>query len=509
MRLLAGKQHSQRAIARMCHIPRRTLDEYMMRLKLAKLSWPLPDDMDDARLEACLFPSAAKQTSKFPLPNWEYIYGEMHSGKGSTLQRLHEEYLEQHPNGMKYTRFCQLYARFKKKQASTTSYVYAAGEIAFVDYAGRTVLVEPSGGTAGFNAQVFVGVLGASGLMYAEATRSQQIPDWLASNERMLICWGGTPRKIVCDNLKSAVTKPSDSGEAVIQEQYLSLATHYSVNIVAARPSHPKDKARVEQAVQMVTRWVLFVLRKKTFTSLHELNLEISRLVARINQKPTKRTKMSREQLFEASERAALQPLPTRRWEFAVDYLRKVNLDYHVQLDNHFYSVPYGLIDEQVVIRATAGVVAVYHRDEHVASHPRSYVPGKTTNESHRDPKHSYLNEWRQEGAIEAAALLGPSCAAFLAKIFAKDLHIAHQKGASDSLHNLAREYPLSRLDAACARALASEAPGFTFVRNLLRNRRESLQMTGTDDAGVILEHSNLRQESEFTLHLVSGGNKQ
>jgi transposase len=508
LRLLSAKQHSERAIAKMCRISRSTIVEYKMRADEAGLFWPLPENLDDAAMEARLFPSEAKQPSKFPQPDWDYIDKEMHSGKGATLQALHEEYLEQYPNGMKYTRFCQVYKKFIRKQSSTTNYTYASGEVAFVDYAGRTIPIGSSGGDEEFDAQLFVGVLGASGLIYAEATRSQQIPDWLASHQRMFASWGGTPRKIVCDNLKSAVTKASNTGEPVIQEHYLSLATHYNVNIVPARPWHPKDKGRAEQAVLMATRRILFVLRHNTFTSLREANVEIGKLAVRINQKPTKRTKTSREQFFEASERSALQPLPTYRWEFAVDNLRKVNFDYHVQLENHFYSVPYGLIDESVVVRATAGVVDVYFHNKHVASHARSYVAGKTTNESHRDPKHNYLSEWRQEGALESAGLVGPSCAAFLAKIFAKEMHIGHRKGASDSLQNMAREYPASRVETACAVALASDAPGMTFVRNLLRNRRESLLKTGTDDAGVILEHSNLRPESEFTLHIVSGGNK-
>jgi transposase len=492
----------------MCGISRRTLGDYSMRLKEAGLSWPLPENLDDAALEARLFPPECKQASKFPQPDWQEIDKEMHSGKGATLQVLHEEYLQQFPNGMKYTRFCQIYKKFKRNQASTTSFTYAAGQIAFVDYAGRTVPVGSSGGTEGFNAQVFVGVLGSSGLVFAEATRSQQIPDWLASHQRMFAFWGGTPRTIVCDNLKSAVTKASYRGETTVQEDYRALTTHYSVNVVPARPARPKDKGRAEQAVKMVTRQVLFVLRHKTFTSLHDLNLEISKLVVRINQKPTKRTKTSREQLFEASERAALQPLPTAPWEYSVYCHRQVGLDYHIEFQNHSYSVPYGLIGERVEARATVGVIDVYLDNKHVASHARAYVPGRTTNENHLDPKHKIFNAWQSEDALRAAELIGPSCAALLAKVFAKDTHIHHQMGAAKSIDSMARDYTAARLETACARALDTETHDMTFVRNLLRNRREALLKTGTDDAGVILEHSNLRAESEFTLHIVSGGNK-
>ena len=479
-----------------------------MRMKEAGLVWPLPADLDDAALEALLFTSEACQAPTFPQPDWAEVDRQMHSGKGATVQVLHEEYLQQFPDGMKYRRFCQLYKRFCRSQKSTMRFVYDAGSVAFVDYAGRTVPIGPSGGAEEFRAQIFVGVLGASGYVYADATRSQQIPDWLGSHQRMYASWGGVPRTVVCDNLKSAVSKTSYRGEPQIQENYRDQATHYGINIVPARPRRPKDKGKAEQAVQMVTRTVLFVLRNETFATLHDLNLAIIELIARLNSKLIKRLKISREQLFESIERPALRSLPTTAWEYAEYSHLRVGTDYHVEFRNHAYSVPYGLIGEQVEVRATTGIVDICHKGTHVASHARSYISGRSTCAEHRDPSHAAYQDWRPEDALQNAKLIGPSCCEMLQKIYAQDPHTDHQRRAAQSLNNMAREYSPLRLEIACTRALAADAHDLTFIRNLLRNHREAIQRTGTDDTGAIKVHSNLRSEEEFTLHIVSGGNK-
>jgi hypothetical protein len=211
----------------------------------------------------------------------------------------------------------------------------------------------------------------------------------------------------------------------------------------------------------------------------------------------------SRSELFEETERAFLQPLPTTAWEYAEYHHLRVDLSYHVEFDNHAYSVPYKLIGEQVVVRATASVIDITHRGSHVASHARAYCPGRTTNPLHRHPKHAAYLEWSADESLSIARSLGEACGTLLEKIFGKDNHIDHQRRAFRSIQNMARDYGQDRLENACARALNAEAHEMTFVRNLLRNHREALAPTGTEGATVITDHTNLRSEAEFTLHLI------
>jgi transposase len=513
LQLIAEGKDSLREISKKCNVSRKALREYEMRLQQAGLSWPLPADLDDAELEARLFSLGNRRSSKFPQPDWEYVQEQMSSFKGATLQTLHAEYKAAHQNGMKYRRFCQLYKAFVKKQKSTLRFVYEPGSVGFVDYAGGTITVTPTGADGPFDAQIFVAALGASGLVYAEATRTQQIPDWLASHQRMFNHWGGVPRTIVCDTLKSAVTIASYRGEPVVNHAYLELAMHYDVNIVPARPKHPQDKAKVEQAVQMVTRSVLFLLRNRIFSNLHDVNLAIQELVDGINRKPVRRTDASRQDHFESFERSALKPLPTTAWEFSVYEHLRVGPDYHINYKGHEYSVPYTLRGEQVDIRATAGLIEISLNGRHVFSHVRSYIPGRTTKPSHLDPKHKAYLDWNADEALRAAAVIGPSCDALLRRIFEKDSHIDHRRRASLSLRNMAKDYGTERLEAACQRAISADVPGdanaTTFVRNLLRNNRETLAPTGTDDSGVIRQHSNLRSSSEFGLRVIEGGKRK
>lgn len=513
LQLIAEGKHSLRQISKQCNVSRKALREYQMRLREAGLTWPLPADLDDAELESRLFPSGTHHASKFPQPDWKHVQEQMNSFKGATLQALHAEYADAHPNGMKYVRFCQLYKAFVKKQKSTLRFVYEPGSVGFVDYAGGTIKVTPTGVEEPFDSQIFVAALGASGLVYAEATRTQQIPDWLASHQRMFKHWGGVPRTIVCDNLKSAVTIPSYRGEPVVNDAYLEMAAHYDVNIVPARPKHPQDKAKVEQAVQMVTRSVLFLLRNRIFGNLHDVNLAIQELVDGINRKPVRRTGISRHEQFEFSERSALKPLPTTAWEFSVYEHLRVGPDYHINYKGHEYSVPYTLRGEQVEIRATAALIEISLNGKHVFSHIRSYIPGRTTEPSHLDPKHKAYLDWNGDEALRAAAVIGPSCDALLRRIFEKDSHIDHRRRASLSLQSMAKDYGTGRLEAACERAISAgvsgDANATTFVRNLLRNNRESLAPTGTDNSGVIRQHSNLRASSEFGLRVIEGGKRK
>ena len=292
----------------------------------------------------------------------------------------------------------------------------------------------------------------------------------------------------------------------MLQQQYAELARHYGINILPARPRRPQDKASVEKAVQSVGRWVLFSLRNEHFTSLHELNEAICKLVLRMNQKPIRRQKISREQLFALGEQAALQPLPATKWEYAEYHLLCVHADYHVEFGNHPYSLPHELIGERVEVRATVTCIDIHHQGKLVATHQRSYGPGRTTEPAHLAPNHKSYLTWNPDHALESAGLIGSQTKDFLAAIFAQDSHTEHQRRASRSIQAMEKDFSAERLEQACSRALIAGADSIMCLRNILRNHREALMPTGTTAVTAVSEHENLCAPSEFTL--IKGGRK-
>src|SRR3989442_2858443 len=409
LRLRLGEKLSGRQVSAALGLPLTTVWDYVNRAHEAGFGWPLPGELDDAELEAMLFASAARPPSALrPLPDWAQVHREIRR-KGVTLQLLNLEYLEQHPGGYQYSQFCELYRRWQRGIDLVMRQEHRAGEKMFIDYAGQTIpVIERATGVI-TEAQIFVTVLGASNYTYAEAFPSQELPYWIAGHAHALTFYGGAARLWVPDNLWSGVTK-SHRYEPVINRTYEEMATHYGCAVLPARPRKPRDKAKVELGVLLVERWILARLRNRTFYSFAELNAAIRELVDCLNRRPFKKMPGSRLSLFEELERPALRPLPATPYEFALWQTAKVNVDYHVEVDRHYYSVPYQLAGETCDVRLTAGVVEIFLRERRVASHLRSYQRGRhTTEPAHMPASHRRHLEWTPGRIVSCAQKTGPA----------------------------------------------------------------------------------------------------
>jgi transposase len=285
LRLKWGNGMSNRRIAASSGIGRPTVSEYLRRAEEAGLSWPLPDDLDDARLERLLFPPAPDlPAQERGIPDWAHIHGEL-KHKGVTLFLLWQEYRANHPDGYQYSWFCEHYRAWQGKLDMVMRQDHRAGEKLFVDYAGQTVPVIDRATGEIREAQIFVAVLGASNYTYAEATWSQSLPDWIGSHVRCLHFLGGIPELVVPDNLRSGVSK-AHRYEPDTNPTYQDMASHYGVAVLPARVRKPRDKAKVEGGVLIVERWILAVLRHRQFFSLVELNTVIRELLEKLNARP-------------------------------------------------------------------------------------------------------------------------------------------------------------------------------------------------------------------------------
>lgn len=462
------------------------------RARIAGLDWEMVEELSNEELEEKLYPPARGRVSKRPLPDCVWIHTERRR-PGVTLELLHHEYLEQHPDGLRYTAFCDRYRRWLKKKRLSMRQVHKAGEKLFVDYAGSGPhIVDPATGEI-IDVELFVGVLGASNYTYAEATRTQRSEDWIASHVRTLEFLGGVPELLVPDQLKSGVTRPCRY-EPGVQRTYEELGLHYDTVVIPARPKKPKDKAKVEVGVQVATRWIVARLRNQTFFSLDELNVRIAELLDDLNNRTMRTYGVSRRALFERLDRPALKPLPAGRFTYAEWKKAKVNLDYHVELDRRYYSVPFQLAHEEVEIRSTATTVEIFRRGQRVASHPRSLLKGRhTTVPEHMPKAHRQHLKWTPSRLIHWAGTIGPRTQDLVQVILETRRHPEQGYRSCLGILRLVKQYGAPRLEAACARALGAHARSYRHVSSILKNGLDRAPVLVCPAPSEPIQHENVR----------------
>lgn len=483
---------SNRAVARSVGLSVGAIGGTLHRARAAGLdSWAAVEAVADDVLAARLYQRREGTGRARPRPDCAAIHTERRQ-PGVTLQLLHLEYLERHPDGYQYTQYCELYRQWLRRRGLTMRQVHRAGEKGFVDYAGkRPCLTDPATGER-IPVELFVMVLGASSYTYAEATRTQQLPDWIASHTRAFAFFGGVPAAVVCDQLKSGVTVPCRY-EPGVQRLYAELGTHYGTTILPARPARPRDKAKVEVAVQVAERWIVARLRHETFYTLTALNARIAELLVELNAKSMRHYGgASRATLFARLDQPALRPLPPVPFEYAEWKHARVNLDYHIAVEHHAYSVPHALVHEAVEVRLTATTLEVFHTGHRVAVHRRSDRRGGfTTDPAHMPKAHQAHHEWRPSRFIAWAGTIGPQTAALVAAILADRPHPEQGYRSCLGILRLAKRYDAGRLEAACARALAAGARSYRHVDAILRRGLDRTPDTTT--ATPALDHENIR----------------
>jgi transposase len=488
---------SKRKIAASLGVSATAAGECLKRARRAGLLWPLPEDLTEEALERRLYPPAAEVArGQRPQPDWAAVHRELRR-PGVTLQLLWEEYRAAFPDGFGYSRYCELFADFKARLSPTMRQTHVAGERLFVDYAGTTLeVIDPATGEV-MTAQLFVAALGASSYIYAEATWTQGLSDWIGAHTRMFSFIGGVTAMVVSDNLRSGITKACFY-EPSVNRSYAEMAAHYDTAIVPARPYRARDKAKVEVAVQVATRFIIAKLRNRRFFSLSAVNAAIAELVAQINDRMSRHLGASRRTLFETLERDALKPLPAEPYVFAEWKECRVGLDYHVEIDKHYYSVPHHLLREKVWARITARTIEIFHRSQRVAAHLRSSADRKhTTVPEHMPSSHRRYAEWTPQRLTRQADEIGPNTSALVATILKERAHPEQGFRASIGIVRLAKSFGRERLEAACARALAIGARSYSSVNSILKNNLDRPRPASSAD-GPAIAHDNIRGPTYF-----------
>jgi transposase len=491
---------SVRQVAASLQLPHTTVADHLRRAKAAGLSWPLPEGLGDGAIEALLFVTPAAPAQPRPVPDWEQVHKELRR-KGVTLMLLWYEYRQEHPDGWSYSQFTDRYRQWRRHLDATMRQEHKAGERLFVDFPGETVPVyEALTGQVAFQAEIFVAVMGASSYVYAEAFPSQELIYWVTAHVHAFEALGGCPELVVCDNLRSGVSR-AHRYEPGINATFQEMAAHYGVAILPGRPYKARDKAKAEVGVLLVERWVVARLRKQRFTSLGELNAAITELVAWLNARPFKRLSGSRQSLFEELDRPVLRPLPPTRYEFATWRHARLGPDYHVELraERHFYSAPHTLIGQVLDVRASASTVEVFYRGERVASHPRSYTPGYTTDPAHMPEAHRRHAYWTPERIVSWAEKTGPATARFAEALISSRPHPQQGFRACLGVVRLSERYGKDRVEAACERALALRSYSYRSVEPMLRHGLDRLSLAEQLPLPVHPRHENLRGGSYYS----------
>lgn len=483
---------SVRAIGFSCNIGRQTVANYVTLSKISGINWEVDKNLNDTELEAKLYKNKVNIGGDRAIPDYEYINTEL-KRPGVTLQLLWCEYKQQDPNGYQYEMFCLLYRIWKKRQNVCMRQNHKAGEKLFIDYAGDKIqIINPATGE-GIPTELFVAVWGASNYTYAEATHSQQLEDWIMSHVRAFEYFGCVPKVCVPDNLRSGVSKACRY-EPDINLTYLDLAEYYGTVVIPARPYKSRDKAKVEVGVLIAERWILAVLRNKKFYSLGELNRGISGLLEKINNKEMIKLKKSRKELFETFDKPNALQLPEKSYEYAQWKKCRVNIDYHIEIDGHYYSVPYQLNKEQVDVRCTSKIVEIFFNKKRIASHIRDFNKGRhTTIPEHMPLSHRKYLEWTPSRIIEWAAKTGKNIAELVKNVLESREYPEQGYRSCLGILRLQKYYPVDRVEKACSRAIKYKLYSYKSVRNILELKLDQQFETESENKTVPVLHENIR----------------
>lgn len=490
---------SERAISRALNISRPVVKQYLTLFEKSGLDYEAIQQMDDDILLEVLSDKSPAMSPRLQTltDQFEYFIKEL-KRPGVTLQRLWEEYIVQHPDGFQYSQFCYHFQRWRDALDVSMPIEHKAGDKMFVDFTGQKLHIVDRETGEEIPVEVFVAILGASQRTYVQATLTQSQSDWIQANQNAFIYFHGVTKAIAPDCLKAAVTRGCKY-EPDINPQYFDFARHYHTTILPARPHHPKDKALVEGAVRIVYAWIFAALRNTFFHSLEDLNRAIARELELYNARPMQRLKVSRNDLFEQIEKAALLPLPRERYMLRNFKTATVQFNYHVYLpeDKHYYSVPYRLKGKKVTVIYNDTTVEIYSQYLRVALHKRAHgsLSRYSTLKEHMPPAHQYLSDWTPQKFISWAQKMGDYVTSVIEAILARPAHPEQSYKVCLGILNLEKHYSKERLNKACQRAMEFQNFSYRGIKRILENKMENIQL---DCFELPQDHANLRGKQYY-----------
>lgn len=495
LRFLAGL--SNRMIAKCTGLGKSAVSKHVGRAEELGLCWATVEKVPEEALEALLYPVVGEAPNTRAVPDWNEVAKQLRR-KGVTKLLLWEEYKEDHGRqAYSYSRYCELYAGWKGGVEPVMRFEHIAGEKCFVDYAGQKLSVVDPGTGEVRQAEIFVATLGASNYTFVDVTWSQGSEDFLASHQRAVEFFGGVSLIFVLDNLKSGVTK-ADRYEPLVNRSYEDLLSHLNAVAIPGRPRKPRDKAKVENGVQQVERWVLAPLRDRILIGLHEARSAVAERIEKLNARPFQKMAGSRLSVFLELEQPVLQPLPKQGWVSTEWKEVKVNIDYHVEIDRHFFSVPYRLIGEELDAKITPRLVEIFRKGLPVTSHRRRTGRMYTTKPEHMPSSHREHLKWNPPRVVARARKIGPHVAELVDHLLSSRKHPEQGYRPCLGIVRLAEKWGENRLDNACRRAVAYSTYSYRSVKKILEKGLDKLDEADRDEPPMPVVHSNIRGQQAY-----------
>lgn len=489
---------NQTEIANSCKVARSTVQDYLRRATAKSLSYALLSQMSDSEAQALLGKGKRKTTASPEVIAYSDVHQEL-AKKGVTLALLWQEGLDAGEWSCSYGNFCRRYNQWKGRHNLSMRQIHKPGDKLFVDYSGLTVPITDLATGEVATAEIFVACFGASNYTYAEATPSQALSHWIGSHQRALAFYGGVPAAIVPDNLKSGVTAPCRY-EPGINRSYHDFAEHYGVAVIPARVRKPRDKAKVEKAVQEVERQILARLRHRQFTNFTDLNEAIREYLGKLNNRTMKDYGLSRLALFQRTDQPELKPLPAYPFVFATWKSARVNVDYHIEVAKHYYSVPYWFARKEVSIKVSEQLVEVFYDHGRIAVHPRSTAQYRhSTLPDHMPPEHWAYKQQSKERFIAWAEQIGEHTKTQVSAIFDKKAHEEQAFRSIKGLQRLATKHGAQRLEFACRRANAFGMTGLRRLKAILKSHLDEVPMVTEESDAPAIDHDNLRGQKYYS----------
>ena len=484
-------------ICRLSGVSRNTVKRYIRQFIVEEFIWEELERKSDYELDS-LF---ANLTDIRADPRLEQLHELLPvlekklKRRGYTLTRLWEEYKAGFPDGYGHTQFFKYYRQYANQVKPVMHIEHKAGDKMYIDFAGKKLHIIDQVSGEVTEVEVFAAVLGCSQLTYVQATTSQKKEELIRCCENALHYFGGVPKAVVPDNLKSAVIK-SSKYEPVINESFAAFAEHYGIAVIPARAYRPKDKSLVEGAVKISYRRIYANLDQRTFHSLDELNEAIAEQLELYNNKQFSHRNYSRRQLFEEIELETLQPLPVYRFEIMECKSVTVMKNGHVNLsvDKHYYSVPYQHIGRKVKLYFNAERVDVFSHYERIASHVRDQRRFHyTTNAEHLASTHRYLSDWSPEKFIREAEAISPIVKQFIEAVLENKSHPEQAYKSCAGILHLQRKVGKDRLSQACGRALEYQIYTYPIIVSILEKQMDRHAIQDPENTEEMPEHDNIR----------------